>query len=196
MRVIAGKFSSRPLTAPPGRHTRPTSARLRETLFNVLAPRIEGSVFLDLYAGSGAVGIEALSRGAREAIFVEQAAPALNPRRVPAGQVFEFRYVGAGSEPARLRTRLSPEAVLWLRRDAGGAWQQEIEHIQWQPQPVRIVGAVQGSLYETLSDLIPDSILPGAERDRMIYDLADEVFGWEIDFTRDVVAGDHFAIPF
>lgn len=54
--------------------TRPTSDRLRETLFNVLAPRIEGAVFLDLYAGSGAVGIEALSRGAREAIFVEQAA--------------------------------------------------------------------------------------------------------------------------
>lgn len=54
--------------------TRPTSDRLRETLFNVLAPRIEGAVFLDLYAGSGAVGIEALSRGAREAIFVEEAA--------------------------------------------------------------------------------------------------------------------------
>jgi len=81
MRVIAGKFRSRPLTAPPGRHTRPTSDRLRETLFNVLAPRIEGSVFLDLYAGSGAVGIEALSRGAREAIFVEQAAPALKTIR-------------------------------------------------------------------------------------------------------------------
>lgn len=53
--------------------TRPTSDRLRETLFNVLSPRIEGAVLLDLYAGSGAVGIEALSRGAREAIFVEQA---------------------------------------------------------------------------------------------------------------------------
>ena len=81
MRVIAGKYRSRPLSAPPGRHTRPTSDRLRETLFNVLAPRIEGSTFLDLYAGSGAVGIEALSRGAAQAIFVEHAAPALKTIR-------------------------------------------------------------------------------------------------------------------
>jgi 16S rRNA (guanine966-N2)-methyltransferase len=73
MRVIAGHYRSRVLHAPRGQDTRPTSDRLRETLFNVLAPRIEGAVFLDLYAGSGAVGIEALSRGAQEAIFVEQA---------------------------------------------------------------------------------------------------------------------------
>jgi 16S rRNA (guanine(966)-N(2))-methyltransferase RsmD len=76
MRVIAGQYRSRSLTAPAGQSTRPTSDRLRETLFNVLAPRIEGAVFLDLYAGSGAVGIEALSRGAQQAIFVDQAAPA------------------------------------------------------------------------------------------------------------------------
>lgn len=81
MRVIAGQFRSRPLAAPKGRDTRPTSDRLRETLFNVLARRIPGSVFLDLYAGSGAAGIEALSRGAREAIFVENAEPALRAIR-------------------------------------------------------------------------------------------------------------------
>jgi 16S rRNA (guanine966-N2)-methyltransferase len=81
MRVIAGQYRSRPLTAPRGSDTRPTSDRLRETLFNVLAPRIEAAVFLDLFAGSGAVGIEALSRGAREAIFVEQAEPALKAIR-------------------------------------------------------------------------------------------------------------------
>ena len=81
MRVIAGQFRSRPLTAPTGHDTRPTSDRLRETLFNVLAPRIAGSVFLDLYAGSGAVGIEALSRGAEQAIFVENAEPALRAIR-------------------------------------------------------------------------------------------------------------------
>jgi 16S rRNA (guanine966-N2)-methyltransferase len=81
MRVIAGQFRSRPLTAPKGLDTRPTSDRLRETLFNVLAPRIEGAVFLDLYAGSGAVGIEALSRGASETIFVETAEPALRAIR-------------------------------------------------------------------------------------------------------------------
>jgi 16S rRNA (guanine966-N2)-methyltransferase len=77
MRVIAGKFRSRPLAAPRGLDTRPTSDRLRETLFNVLAPRIEGAVFLDLYAGSGANGIEALSRGAERVVLVEKAAPAV-----------------------------------------------------------------------------------------------------------------------
>jgi 16S rRNA (guanine(966)-N(2))-methyltransferase RsmD len=81
MRVIAGKFRSRPLAAPRGRDTRPTSDRLRETLFNVLAPRVADAIFLDLYAGSGAVGIEALSRGAKEAIFVENAEPALRTIR-------------------------------------------------------------------------------------------------------------------
>ena len=77
MRIIAGQFRSRTLEAPAGLGTRPTSDRLRETLFNVLAPRIEGAVFLDLYAGSGAVGIEALSRGAASATFVERAPAAL-----------------------------------------------------------------------------------------------------------------------
>jgi 16S rRNA (guanine966-N2)-methyltransferase len=81
MRVIAGKYRSRVLSAPAGWSTRPTSDRLRETLFNVLAPHIDGAVFLDLYAGSGAVGIEALSRGAGKAIFVERAQPALKAIR-------------------------------------------------------------------------------------------------------------------
>jgi 16S rRNA (guanine(966)-N(2))-methyltransferase RsmD len=102
MRVIAGEFRSRPLAAPKGRDTRPTSDRLRETLFNVLAPRIAGSVFLDLYAGSGAVGIEALSRGAAEAIFVESAEPALRTIRanlsslgIRGGYALEARSVAA-----------------------------------------------------------------------------------------------------
>ena len=81
MRVIAGKYRSRPLAAPPGLSTRPTSDRLRETLFNVLAPRFPGASFLDLYAGSGAVGIEALSRGAAGVTFVERAATALKVLR-------------------------------------------------------------------------------------------------------------------
>jgi 16S rRNA (guanine(966)-N(2))-methyltransferase RsmD len=77
MRIIAGTFRSRPLKAPPGLNTRPSSDRLRETLFNVLAPRIHGSAFLDFYAGSGAVGIEALSRGAVSVDFVERAPAAI-----------------------------------------------------------------------------------------------------------------------
>jgi len=72
MRVIAGYYRGRNLRSPPSMQVRPTSDRLRETLFNVLAPRIEGARFLDLCAGSGAVGIEALSRGALHATFVDR----------------------------------------------------------------------------------------------------------------------------
>jgi 16S rRNA (guanine966-N2)-methyltransferase len=81
MRVIAGKYKSRRLMAPPGMQTRPTSDRLRETLFNVVAPGIEDSVWLDLFAGSGAVGIEALSRGARSVYFVESSSSAVRTIR-------------------------------------------------------------------------------------------------------------------
>jgi len=77
MRIIGGTLRSRRLEAPAGLSTRPTSDRLRETLFNVLAPRIQGSRFLDLFAGSGAVGLEAHSRGASRVEFVERSAPAL-----------------------------------------------------------------------------------------------------------------------
>lgn len=102
MRVISGQYRSRVLIAPRGRDTRPTSDRLRETLFNVLAPRIEGAVFVDLYAGSGAVGIEALSRGAVETVFVEWAEAALKAIRanlatlgIPGGNALEPRGVPA-----------------------------------------------------------------------------------------------------
>jgi 16S rRNA (guanine966-N2)-methyltransferase len=77
MRVIAGTYRSRLLGAPKGTGTRPTSDRLRETLFNILSPRIPGCRFADLYAGTGAVGIEALSRGASQVWFAEKAEPAL-----------------------------------------------------------------------------------------------------------------------
>lgn len=72
MRIIAGKYRGRNLKSPPSLQVRPTSDRLRETLFNVIAPRIEGARFLDLCAGSGAVGIEALSRGATHVTFVDK----------------------------------------------------------------------------------------------------------------------------
>jgi len=72
LRVIGGEFRSRRLKTLPGMATRPTPDRLREALFNVLAPHIAERVFLDAYAGTGAVGIEALSRGARRSIFIEK----------------------------------------------------------------------------------------------------------------------------
>jgi 16S rRNA (guanine966-N2)-methyltransferase len=76
MRIIAGTFRSRQLKSLKGMALRPTSDKLRETLFNVLGELVVGSFFVDLFAGTGAVGIEALSRGAREAIFVEKHPPA------------------------------------------------------------------------------------------------------------------------
>jgi 16S rRNA (guanine(966)-N(2))-methyltransferase RsmD len=77
MRVIAGTYKSRKLVAPPGSETRPTADRLRETLFNIVSASITGSVWLDLFAGTGAIGIEAISRGARMAYFVESSKRAL-----------------------------------------------------------------------------------------------------------------------
>lgn len=71
MRVIAGIYRSRPLATLRGAKLRPTSDRLRESLFNILGGAVRGSVFVDLFAGTGAVGIEALSRGARQVFFVE-----------------------------------------------------------------------------------------------------------------------------
>jgi 16S rRNA (guanine966-N2)-methyltransferase len=72
LRVIAGNYRGRILKGPPTLETRPTSDRLRETLFNVIASRVSGARFLDLCAGSGAVGIEALSRGADHTTFVDR----------------------------------------------------------------------------------------------------------------------------
>ena len=77
MRVIAGSAKGRVLRPPHGRATRPITDRAKESLFNILAPRIPGRRFLDLFAGTGSVGIEALSRGAAHATFVERAGPAL-----------------------------------------------------------------------------------------------------------------------
>lgn len=84
MRIIAGEWRGRPLKAPQGGTTRPTADRTREALFSMLVSRLggfEGLVVADLFAGSGALGLEALSRGAEQAIFVEQDAPAIRALR-------------------------------------------------------------------------------------------------------------------
>ena len=77
MRVIAGKARRIPLTTLPGMDTRPTTDRIKETLFNMLQSYLADCTFLDLFSGSGAIGIEALSRGAKEAVLVEQDRDAL-----------------------------------------------------------------------------------------------------------------------
>ncbi len=116
MRIIAGFYRSRALEAPAGPATRPTSDRLRETLFNVLAPRIEGARFLDLYAGSGAVGMEALSRGAASVEFVERAPAALavlkkNLDRLGLTAGFRIHGAGVGSVLRKMKPAMSNSAA-------------------------------------------------------------------------------------
>jgi 16S rRNA (guanine966-N2)-methyltransferase len=77
MRVVAGLYGGRRLVSPSGSATRPTSDRVREALFSILGPAVEGARVLDLFAGSGALGIEALSRGAATAVFVDSSARAV-----------------------------------------------------------------------------------------------------------------------
>ncbi len=72
MRIISGRLKGRPLVSPKGRSLRPTSDMVKETLFNMLDLRIQDAVVLDLFAGTGNVGIEAVSRGAAQAVFVEK----------------------------------------------------------------------------------------------------------------------------
>ncbi|HEX8101963.1 MAG TPA: 16S rRNA (guanine(966)-N(2))-methyltransferase RsmD [Solirubrobacteraceae bacterium] len=79
--MIAGRYGGRRLTAPPGAATRPTSDRVREALFSILGARVAGARVLDLFAGSGALGIEALSRGAAAATFVDAAPAAIRAIR-------------------------------------------------------------------------------------------------------------------
>ena len=100
MRVIAGEFRSRRLETPRGMATRPTSDKLRGTLFNVLGASVAGAKFMDLYAGSGAVGIEAISRGAEFVWFAEKAPPAvaairanLRALKIAGGYALEDRSV-------------------------------------------------------------------------------------------------------
>jgi 16S rRNA (guanine966-N2)-methyltransferase len=85
MRVVAGAYRGRRLVAPPGDATRPTSDRVREALFSVLGASVDGARVLDLFAGSGALGIEALSRGAAAAVFVDRAPEAIKAIRANLG---------------------------------------------------------------------------------------------------------------
>ena len=77
-RVIGGSLKGKPLAAPKGLAVRPTAGRVREAIFNIILPRMNGAVVLDLFAGSGALGIEAISRGAARAVFVDNSPTALD----------------------------------------------------------------------------------------------------------------------
>lgn len=119
MRVIAGSARSLQLVTVPGKDTRPTTDKYKETLFNILQPRIPGCRFLDLFAGSGAIGIEALSRGAREAVFVESSRRAVtcirqnlvHTRLEERGRVFPQDVMAAIS---RLEREDAPFDIIFL----------------------------------------------------------------------------------
>jgi 16S rRNA (guanine966-N2)-methyltransferase len=101
MRIVAGRLKGRRIDAPKWEGLRPTSDKLRETLFNVLAPRIEGARVLDGFAGTGAVGIEALSRGAAHVTFVER-----DPRAVTLIEA-NLRRCGVADRYAIIRVRFA-----------------------------------------------------------------------------------------
>jgi 16S rRNA (guanine(966)-N(2))-methyltransferase RsmD len=107
MRIIAGARKGARIFAPPGRDTRPTSDRVRENVFNLVAPWVEGARVLDLYAGSGAMGLEALSRGSKAAVFVESDAGAV-------------RAIERNLDKLRLR------GAIVVRLDAAAALAQEV----------------------------------------------------------------------
>ncbi len=151
MRVIAGTYKGRRLQAPPGLDTRPTSDRVREALFSILGARVEHARVLDLFAGSGALGIEALSRGAREATFVDSAAPAI--RAIGAN----LEAVGADAVVVRAEAR----------RFLGGASRSARQYdLLFLDPPYRLAASLGSELSEALAAVLAPGAAVIAESDR------------------------------
>lgn len=149
------------------------TVRRNETLSELFArQRIVGGTFLDVLSQMDGI----------------------NPRRVRPNTVFEFRYVIGDSVPDRVRVRVSRDAFLRLDRDSSGAWSAETEIVTWTVYTERVSGTIETSLYDDMRAAIPDSILPPAARDYIVWDLADGIFAWQIDFTRDFYPGDAFVV--
>jgi 16S rRNA (guanine966-N2)-methyltransferase len=131
MRVIAGALRSRRLVSAPGTDTRPTPDRLRESLFSILAPRLAETVFVDLYAGTGAVGIEALSRGALKAIFVERGHSALDALRenIRALGLAGRAEIRPGKVTAMIERVVDPAIANIVFLDPPYALEQEYENV-------------------------------------------------------------------
>ncbi len=108
MRIIAGERKGHTIFAPRGRETRPTSDRVRENVFNIIAPWVEDARVLDLYAGSGAMGLEALSRGAESVVFVESDRDAV---RAIERNLDKLRLTGATVLRLDARTALAQETA-------------------------------------------------------------------------------------
>ena len=143
MRVIAGAYRGRVLKAPPGAATRPTSDRVREALFSILGARVAGARVLDLFAGSGALGIEALSRGAGEATFVDDAPAAIRAIRA------NLDALGAAAEVRRA------DALRFLGAASAAGAQYDLVFLD---PPYRLAAG----LGDALATALPVVLAPGA----------------------------------
>ena len=151
MRVVAGAYGGRRLVAPPGSATRPTSDRVREALFSVLGPSVHGARVLDLFAGSGALGIEALSRGAASTVFVDRA-----PRAIEAVRA-NLAMLGIDAEVRRM------EARSWLRTASARA---EAYDLVFLDPPYRRAGELGRELSEGLAAILAPGARVVTESDR------------------------------
>jgi 16S rRNA (guanine(966)-N(2))-methyltransferase RsmD len=151
MRVIAGRHGGRRLQAPAGDATRPTSDRVREALFSILGDRVRGARVLDLYAGSGALGIEALSRGAASATFVDDAPTAVRVLRD------NLEALGEDAEVVRA------DALRWLRTASRRARQYDL--VSWI-RPTRRAATLGPALGAALPAVLARGALVVAESDR------------------------------
>ena len=151
MRVIAGRYRGRRLQAPPGDATRPTSDRVREALFSVLAARVSGARVLDLFAGSGALGIEALSRGAAPATFVHTAPAALRAIRA------NLDAIGATADVRRA------DARRFLGSASAAARQYDLVFLD---PPYRLAGRLGSELTAALPAVLAPGAAVVAESDR------------------------------
>lgn len=140
----------------------------------------------DLFARHNIVGAQLLN--------VLSVAHGLHPRRIRPGKVFDFQYGLNDSVPARVKVRVSDDRILWLERSPDGSWVARPEDVTWTVNTEQVRGEIHSSLYEALQRTIPDSTLPDAARDQLAWDLADGVYPWTIDFTRDIYPGDHFDV--
>jgi 16S rRNA (guanine966-N2)-methyltransferase len=151
MRVIAGTYGGRTLRAPPGAATRPTSDRVREALFSILGGNVQGARVLDLFAGSGALGIEALSRGAENATFVDDAAGAIKAVRANLGAL------GAAAEVHAV------DALRFLGAASSGGAQYDLVFLD---PPYRLADRLASRLSEALPAVLAPGAVAVAESDR------------------------------
>ncbi|MEA2123519.1 MAG: rRNA (guanine966-N2)-methyltransferase [Solirubrobacteraceae bacterium] len=151
MRIVAGRWGGRRLSSPKGAATRPTSDRVREALFSILGERVQRARVLDLFAGSGALGLEALSRDAAEATFVDSAAASVATVKA------NLQALGGEAEVRR------SDALRFLRAASGEARHYDLVLLD---PPYRLAERLGRELSETLPAVLAPSALVISESDR------------------------------